>query len=238
MLKVHNVYKSFGGVKALVDVSFTVEEGEMIGLVGPNGAGKTTLFNIIAGVYKPDSGRISYMGREVTGLPTHEIVKLGISRTFQITRLFDNMSVLDNVALPLLYIKDMSLSMAREEARKWVEFVGLAGKESTSIASLTIQDKKRVELARALTTKPRLILIDEIAAGLTPTDLLQVEEMITRINREYDITVIWVEHHFHSVARTCERIIFLDQGRIVIDDKPEVVARDPRVIKAYVGEEQ
>jgi len=237
LLVVNDVRKSFGGVKALRGVSFNVEEGEMVGLVGPNGAGKTTLFNVIAGVYKPDTGTVIYDNKDITGLPPHEIIKRGISRTFQVVRLFDNMSVIDNIALPLLFVKGTSLKNAREAALEFIELVGLKGKEYTPIGSLTLQEKRRVELARALVTRPRLVLIDEIAAGLRPKELLKVEDTIRRINKEYMMTVIWVEHHFHSVAKTCHRIIFLDQGRIIIDDKPEVVAKDPRVIKTYVGEE-
>lgn len=237
ILEVNNIYKSFGGVKALSGVSFRVESGELVGLVGPNGAGKTTLFNVISGVYKPDNGQVIFKDINITRLPIHKIRKLGLSRTFQIIRLFDGMSVIDNVALPLLYINDMSKDEAKEVADKWVSFVGLYDKRNILIEELTFQEKRRVELARALVTYPKLLLIDEIAAGLTPGELIEVEEIVSKLNKEFNITIIWVEHHFRSVAKICSRIIFLDRGKILADERPEEIIKISDVIKTYVGEE-
>lgn len=238
LLTVNNVSKSFGGVKALINVSFKVEKGELIGLVGPNGAGKTTLFNIISGVYKPDRGSVYFENDDITGKKPHIIRKKGISRTFQVVRLFDNMSVIENVAMPLLYVnRNISLHKIKNVARKWLEFVGLEKKEKWSINSLTFQEKRKVELARALVTNPKLLLIDEVAAGLTPSELNEIEHMIKQLNEEYNFTIIWVEHYFKSVARVCKRIIFLDRGRILADDKPDKVATASEVLRIYVGEE-
>jgi branched-chain amino acid transport system ATP-binding protein len=233
-LEVHNMTKSFGGVVANDGIDLNVEKGEVVGLIGPNGAGKSTLFNCIAGYYPPDSGTVIFEGREIQGLLAYEVCNLGIARTFQITRIFPDMTVLDNVIVGAL-LRTHNVGTARRVARETIEFTGLASKNSEEAASLTIADKKRLELTRALATQPSLIMLDEAMAGLTPVEQEEAIALIRRVNQQ-GISVLLVEHVMEVVMPISERVVVLDQGVKIAEDVPQNVVKDRRVIEAYLGE--
>jgi branched-chain amino acid transport system ATP-binding protein len=233
-LEVHNMTKSFGGVVANDGIDLNVEKGEVVGLIGPNGAGKSTLFNCIAGYYPPDSGTVIFEGQEIQGLLAYEVCNLGIARTFQITRIFPDMTVLDNVIVGAL-LRTHNVGTARRVARETIEFTGLASKNNEEAASLTIADKKRLELTRALATQPSLIMLDEAMAGLTPVEQEEAIALIRRVNQR-GISVLLVEHVMEVVMPISERVVVLDQGVKIAEDVPQNVVKDRRVIEAYLGE--
>lgn len=236
LLVVDRVTKRFGGLVALDSVSFTVDPGERVGLIGPNGAGKTTLFNCIAGVYRPDGGRIVFDGRDITGWPPHRVARIGVGRTFQLVRPLRKLSVLDNVAVgALLHTND--LGEARRVALEVLELVGLYEKRMQPASSLTLVEKKRLEVARALALRPKLLLLDEIAAGLRPSEVDRLLEMLFEVNRR-GITMIMVEHVMRAVMNFAERVIVLQHGRKIAEGSPEEVSRNPLVIDAYLGTEE
>jgi branched-chain amino acid transport system ATP-binding protein len=237
MLEGDNVTKYFGGLAALKDVSFTVRDKEIVGLIGPNGAGKTTLFNVISGVYKPTSGVIKFKGRKISGKKQEEICKLGISRTYQVPRPFLEMSCLENVMVGALFGKDRGIALdeAREEALQHLEFVGLADKKEVLLKNITITDRKKLEIARALATKPEIVLLDEVVAGLNPTETLEAMKLIRRIRDELGITIFWIEHVIKAVMGVAERIIVLNYGEVIAEGSPEEVVNDAKVISAYLG---
>ena len=236
LLVVDRVTKRFGGLVALDSVSFTVNPGERVGLIGPNGAGKTTLFNCIAGVYRPDKGRILFEGRDITGWPPHRVARIGVGRTFQLVRPLRKLSVLDNVAVgALLHTND--LEEARRAALEVLELVGLYEKRMHPASSLTLVEKKRLEVARALALRPKLLLLDEIAAGLRPSEVDRLLEMLFEVNRR-GITMIMVEHVMRAVMNFAERVIVLQHGRKIAEGSPEEVSRNPLVIDAYLGTEE
>ncbi|HID18867.1 TPA: ABC transporter ATP-binding protein [Candidatus Bathyarchaeota archaeon] len=237
MLEGDNVTKYFGGLAALKDVSFAVRDKEIVGLIGPNGAGKTTLFNVISGVYKPTSGIIKFKGRKISGKKQEEICKLGISRTYQIPRPFLEMSCLENVMVGTLFGKDRSIALeeAREEALQCLKFVGLTDKKEVLVKNITITDRKKLEIARALATKPEIVLLDEVMAGLNPTETLEAMKLIRRIRDELGITIFWIEHVIKAVTGVAERIIVLNYGEVIAVGSPEEVVNDAKVISAYLG---
>ena len=237
LLEVKGVWKFFGGLAALKNVSFTYDGG-ILGIIGPNGAGKTTLFNCITGVYRPSRGRVYFKGRDITGLKPHKICRLGIARTFQIPRPFGNETVLENVTAARLFggAGAVSIKKAAEEAMEVIRFVGLEGKAGVRASSLNIHERKRLEIARALVTRPEVLMLDEVASGLTPAEVDGIVELIKEINRR-GVNVIWIEHVMRAIMRAAERIIVLDYGEIISEGPPEKVAKDPAVIKAYLGEE-
>lgn len=232
------VTRYFGGLAALKNVDFCVKEKEIVGLIGPNGAGKTTLFNCITGVYPPTSGKIIFEGRDITRLKPHEICKLGIARTYQIVIPFTGMTVLENVMVGALFGRRGSISMsdARKEALRCLEFVGLLDKRDVLADKLILADRKALEVARALAADPKIVLLDEVAAGLNPTETLRAMDMIKRIRDEMGITVFWVEHVMKAIMNVAERIIVLNYGEKIAEGKPSEIARDENVIKAYLGE--
>ena len=235
LLEVRKLCCAFGALKAVADVSFSVREGELLGLIGPNGAGKSTLYNLIAGAIRPTSGEIAYGGRAVTGWKPHRAARAGLARTFQIPKPYGNLSVVDNVALNAL-LHDRTVAAARRNAETVLADVGLAGVAAAPVGILTAGQLKRLEVARALALRPRLVLFDEIMAGLTRSEVMGMTELVSALPAR-GITVIWVEHVLYAIMKAAPRIIVLDRGEIIADGPPEQLARDAAVIKAYLGEE-
>ena len=235
MLKLEGVTKRFGGLTAVREVSLEVREGDLLGIIGPNGAGKTTLFHMISGYYRPDEGRILYEGRDVTGLPPHAICRLGLTRTFQIVKPFGNLSVRDNVMIGAL-TRLRHVREARREAERVIEICGLSSHAEARAKGLPIGLRKRLEVARALATKPRLLLLDEVMAGLNPTELAGIIELIRRLHAD-GLSLIIIEHIMAAMMRLAQRIAMLHHGEKLAEGTPAEITRDRRVIDAYLGEE-
>jgi branched-chain amino acid transport system ATP-binding protein len=236
LLDVRSVSKSFRGLRAVRAVSFDIPQGEIHALIGPNGAGKTTTFNMIAGVYPPDEGAIAFTGRRIHGLRPDEICAAGVGRTFQIVKPFAGLSVLDNVMVGA-FLRERHAAAARALASNIVERLGLGAKRDLPAASLTLPDRKRLEVARALATRPQLLLLDEVMAGLRPTECDQMVGVFRELNRSDGTTILLIEHVMRAVMALARHIIVLHHGEIIARGTPHEVVRDRAVLQCYLGEQ-
>ena len=232
-LIIRNLCRRFGGLRAVQDVNFAVNEGETVALIGPNGAGKTTSFNLITGFYRPDAGSVVAFGREIVGLRAHEICAHGLARTFQVARPFGKMTVLANV-MTAAFLHDKRLDAAREQAREAIEFVGLSAKEHMPARDLTTIDQRRLELARALATWPRLLLLDEVMAGLNPAEIDQAVALVGKLSQR-GLTIVIVEHVMRAIMAVARHIVVLDHGQKIAEGNPKEIVANEEVIRAYLG---
>ncbi len=234
LLEVKGVSRFFGGLAAVMDVSFTVNKGEIVALIGPNGAGKTTLFNVINGFYKPSQGEIFFKGKRISGMKPHQICRLGIARTFQVVKPLQRMTVLDNV-IASAFLRTKSRSEAEDKALEILKFTELYDDRDMISKGLPLGKRKRLEIARALATEPELLLLDESFAGLNPTELNKSIEIVKKI-RESGITILIIEHHMKVIMSISDRIVVLNYGEKIAEGTPEEIANNPLVIEAYLGE--
>lgn len=235
LLRVRDLSKSFAGLAALSDVSLDVDDGEVLGLIGPNGAGKSTLFNCVSGDLQPTRGTVEYMGRDITTLPPEERARLGIGRTYQIPLTFGEMTVLENVMVGA-FLRHPRTEDARRTARDILDLTGLAAQADMLARSLGTAGRKRLEIAPALALKPRLLLLDEAMAGLTPAETMMAVDLITKIHRELGIALVIVEHVMEVIVSLAQRVLVLDYGKVIAEGSPQEVVQLPQVIAAYLGQ--
>ncbi len=236
ILQVNGISKRFGGLLALSKVTFDLPKGQILGLIGPNGAGKTTLFNAINGVYPPDSGKIIFLGEDVTGKKPYHLAHMGLARTHQIVRPLNELTVRENVMVGACFGREgNALKAAAEIAGEVLEFVGLGERASQLAGNLNVAQKKRLEMARALASRPHLLLLDEVLAGLNPAEIASMVETIRKI-RAQGITIIMIEHVMHAVMNVSDRILVLDYGQQIAEGSPEEIVNNERVIEAYLGD--
>ncbi len=232
-LVIKGLNKRFGGLRAVQDVSFTVKENETLALIGPNGAGKTTSFHLITGFHRPDSGSVLAFGQEIVGLKPHDVCALGLARTFQVAKPFGAMTVLANV-MTGAFLRDRHVTAARDKAREAIEFVGLSAKEQTAAKDLTTIDQRRLEMARALATQPRILLLDEVMAGLNPAEIDQAVALVGKLSQA-GLTIVIVEHVMRAIMAVARHIVVLDHGQKIAEGSPKDIVENPEVIRAYLG---
>jgi branched-chain amino acid transport system ATP-binding protein len=232
-LVIRGLSKRFGGLRAVQEVSFTVKENETVALIGPNGAGKTTSFNLVTGFHRPDAGSVLAYGREIVGLKPHDICAHGLARTFQVAKPFGAMTVLNNV-MTGAFLRDKNTAVARDKAREAIEFVGLSAREQTAAKDLTTIDQRRLEMARALATEPRLLLLDEVMAGLNPSEIDQAVALVGKLSQR-GLTIVIVEHVMRAIMAVARHIVVLDHGQKIAEGAPKEIVENPEVIRAYLG---
>ena len=235
MLELRGLTRRFGGLLAVNDVTFSVQRGELLGLIGPNGAGKTTLFNLLMGLLPPSAGEVHFEGQRISGLKPHQVCRRGMVKTFQNVALFPDLTVLDNVLTGGLV--RLSVADARALALDKLKLVGMAHIAAKRAADLSFPEKAMVELARALCTQPKLVLLDEVMAALNHAEMDQILELIRRLRRDEGLTFIVIEHHMRAIMNLCERIVVLNFGQKIAEGPPQQISRDPDVIAAYLGQE-
>lgn len=236
VLQVQNVSKRFGGLLANANVTFDVPRGQILGVIGPNGAGKTTLFNVINGVYPPTEGKVIFRGVDVSGRQPYDVVKLGLARTHQIVRPLQELTVLENVMAGACYgHENRRLGEAENIADEVLKFVNLASRRNQLAKSLNVAQKKRLEMARALAARPHLLLLDEVLAGLNPTEIAEMVQVVLKI-REQGVTILIIEHVMHALMNVSDRVIVLDYGKLIAEGTPDEIANNPEVIEAYLGD--
>jgi branched-chain amino acid transport system ATP-binding protein len=232
-LVIKGLNKRFGGLRAVQDVGFTVKENETVALIGPNGAGKTTSFHLITGFHRPDSGSVLAFGKEIVGLKPHDVCALGLARTFQVAKPFGAMTVLDNV-MTGAFLRDRHVAAARDKAREAIDFVGLLPKERTAAKDLTTIDQRRLEMARALATRPKILLLDEVMAGLNPSEIDQAVALVGKLSHA-GLTIVIVEHVMRAIMAVARHIVVLDHGQKIAEGSPKDIVENPEVIRAYLG---
>lgn len=236
VLHLENVYKSFGGLKVLQGVDLIVRREEIVGLIGPNGAGKSTVINVITSLYKPDRGSIYFSGKKINGLPPYRICQLGIARTYQLVRAFLKMTVLENVMLASTFGKIHDGRNAYKRALEALEFMELSPKKEMLVEHLTLSDRRLLEIAMALSSTPTLALLDEPMAGLNTVEVDNLLQIIERVRSEKKLSILWIEHDVDAIFNTCDRVLVLDHGIVIADGDPDEVARNSKVMEAYLGE--
>ncbi len=236
ILELQGVTKTFGGLTALGNISFSVPEGQILGLIGPNGAGKTTLFNVISGVFRPTAGSVRYRGQDVTGLRPYRLARMGMARTHQIVQPLNDLTVRRNVMVGACFGREnLNLAASEKVADEVMDFVGLAPRANQLAGSLNVAQKKRLELARALASHPDLLLLDEVLAGLNPSEIAEMVTTILKI-RERGITILMIEHVMHAIMKVSDYMLALDYGVLIAEGTPEVISKNERVIEAYLGD--
>lgn len=236
LLEISNLSKHFGGLQVLQDVSFTLNEGEILGLIGPNGAGKSTMFNVITGVYRPNGGAILFQGKSLVGLKPHRVCRRGVARTFQLVRICPTMTVLENVLVGAIYGRSGGRKKALDEALECLELLNLSEVKDTISAHLTYSDRRLIEIARAIAAKPGLALLDEPLAGLNPAETEKIMDVIQNIRKTRGISIIWIEHKMDAVFNLCDRIVVLDYGKKIAEGNSKEIATNKKVVEAYLGE--
>jgi branched-chain amino acid transport system ATP-binding protein len=232
-LVIKGLSKRFGGLRAVQDVSFTVKENETLALIGPNGAGKTTSFHLITGFHRADSGSVLAFGQEIAGLKPHDVCALGLARTFQVAKPFGAMTVLANV-MTGAFLRDRHVAAARDRAREAIDFVGLSARANTAAKDLTTIDQRRLEMARALATQPKILLLDEVMAGLNPAEIDQAVALVGRLSAR-GLTIVIVEHVMRAIMAVAKHIVVLDHGQKIAEGSPKEIVENPEVIRAYLG---